>query len=252
MTTCTNEPVHYCCITKVHSARLLSPFWKHSKSLHANLISLDVSLLSMWLGCTCSKLLQLHFCCSLLLLDDINNLENNYLDVVCPWFVLNSLQCDSLFSAHCICSIVPLLEAESLLIQVLFTMMNIRLYVLCCLLVNRAYTIGKVVVTVVTGSTYVPSLIPRLKFACVPSNIAVDFVGRGVNPVGSWSIGSWFSWSWFCESLSCGPNSIIISFALRCLAIIVIDVLCNILCGCYYCHMPGRDTIWEGHSLGGT
>ena len=64
----------------------------------ANLISLDsvdVSLLLRWLGCACSKLLQLHFCCSLLLLDGI-----------CPWFTSTrsaSPWCDSLFSAHCNC-----------------------------------------------------------------------------------------------------------------------------------------------------
>ena len=52
--------------------------------------------------------------------------------------------------------VVQLLEAEWPLIQVLFTIMKIQLYVLCCLLGSRALTIGQVVVAVVTGSTYVP------------------------------------------------------------------------------------------------
>ena len=63
---------------------------------------------------------------------------------------------------------------------------------------------------------------------------------------------------WNIEKNTCGPNSIIISFALSHLAIIVIDVVCDVLCGYYYCHMTGRDTqsgrdiVWEGHNLGGT
>ena len=79
----------------------------------ANLISLDVSLLLRWLGCACSKLLQLHFCCSLLLLDGINDLENIWM-----WFAHDSLQPGVPSFDVMVCSqpivivVVPLLESE--------------------------------------------------------------------------------------------------------------------------------------------
>ena len=63
--------------------------------------NLDVSLLSRWLGCACSKLLQLHFCCSSLVLDDINDL-----DLGVPAF--NVLVC----SLPIVIAVVLLLESE--------------------------------------------------------------------------------------------------------------------------------------------
>ena len=72
-----------------------------------------LSLLLRWLVCACSKLLQLHFCCSLLLLDGINDLENIWM-----WFAHDSLQPGVPAFDVMVCSwpivivVVPLLESE--------------------------------------------------------------------------------------------------------------------------------------------
>ena len=47
----------------------------------------ECTFFSWWLGGSCCILLQLHFCCSLLLSDDINNLKNIWM-----WFAHDSLQ----------------------------------------------------------------------------------------------------------------------------------------------------------------
>ena len=67
----------------------------------------------MWLGCTGGILLQLHFCCSLLPLDDIHNLKNIWM-----WFSHNLLQAEVPAFNMIVCSgpivvvVVPLLESE--------------------------------------------------------------------------------------------------------------------------------------------
>ena len=49
-----------------------------------------------------------------------------------------------------------------------------------------------------------------------------------------------------CYSLRLAPgwfSIVLVSFALRCLTIIVIDFVCNLLLWFYYCHVTGRDTV---------
>ena len=71
--------------------------------------------LSWWLGGFCYILLQLHFCCSLLLSDDINNLLKNN---IWMWFAHDSLQLEEPAFDIIVCSrpiivvVVPLLESE--------------------------------------------------------------------------------------------------------------------------------------------
>ena len=77
------------------------------------LISLNVPFLSWWLGGSCCILLQLHFCCSLLLSDDINDLQNIWM-----WFAYDPLQPGVPAFDMIVCSrpivvvVVPLLESE--------------------------------------------------------------------------------------------------------------------------------------------
>lgn len=84
--TCTNEQVYYCSITKVQLGVSLK-LAKYFARLLSSFESVDVSLFSRWLCCANCSMLQLHFCWSLLLLDDINNLKN-----IRIWFAHNLLQ----------------------------------------------------------------------------------------------------------------------------------------------------------------
>jgi hypothetical protein len=73
----------------------------------------SIPFLSWWQGGSCCILLQLHFCCSLLLSDDINYLKN-----IRMWFAHDSLQPGMpafnmiVSSRPIIVIIVPLLESE--------------------------------------------------------------------------------------------------------------------------------------------
>ena len=106
------------CLTRLNRLKLntLQNYFHHSENIQkpANLfISFAVPLRSRWLGCACSKLLQLHFCCSLLLLDDNSDFEN-----ICMWFLYDSLQPGVPAFDVIVCSrpiiiaVVPLMESE--------------------------------------------------------------------------------------------------------------------------------------------
>ena len=96
-----------------YSAKLLLPFWKRSKSLQILSCSVYLFFQGGCMGCTCSKLLQLHLCYSLLLVDASNDFEN-----ICMWFLHDSLQPGVpafdiiVWSRPIIIVVVPLLESE--------------------------------------------------------------------------------------------------------------------------------------------
>ena len=156
-----------------------------------------------WLDCTCNKLLQLHFCCSLLL---------TFIGCHSCWALA---LVPHAFPKHALRSITDLVAFINLPLSVKNVACETRptkrgevtdlvattLYLLC----DTNW--------VVTGSS-IP-MYPYLLLGWnlnMPALIMLQLISwevdlMGVDPVGSWSIGSWFSGSWFRESWSRGPNS---------------------------------------------
>ena len=137
-----------------------------------------------WLDCTCNKLLQLHFCCSLLL---------TFIGCHSCWALA---LVPHAFPKHALHSITDLVAFINLPLSVknmacetrptkrgeVTDLVATTLYLLC----DTNW--------VVTGrSTYVSLLATRLKFKYAgPYNVAVDFVGSWFN--GSWSGGKLIYW----------------------------------------------------------